>query len=158
MTIVRGKAVSQNAAQLNNPSQRFPASFTFPSPPCICPFCPCSFCPCFHHCPYLCFYPCHPSCRGPLGSPVPEREICCGLRGALSLIKSKPLKGPVEVGFMVTVIVQFPINRSDGQLLAALKSPVALMDLICSFTKPSRFSSRTVWRTARVTYRHRLKL
>jgi hypothetical protein len=51
-------------------------------------------------------------------TPVPLRLMVCGLLGALSLINTEPVNGPVEVGAKVKLIVQEALGASENEPVA----------------------------------------
>ena len=88
--------------------------------------------------------------------PVPESEICCGLLGALSLIRMVPDCEPFEFGVNVTIIVQVPPFAASDWPLAQLvpeaneKLPLMEMLLMMSGVVPTLesvtgFAALVVW-------------
>lgn len=61
-------------------------------------------------------------------TPVPLRLMTCGLLLALSVIVIPPVLMPTAVGVKVTLIVQLPLEATDGpHVFVWPKSPVATM-------------------------------
>jgi hypothetical protein len=74
---------------------------------------------------------------GPKGVPVPLRLMDCGLSPELSLMTREPARVPVWVGVKVTLIEQDALAaRVAGQLLEAVKSPLAAMPLMFKKSLP----------------------
>ena len=76
--------------------------------------------------------PLYARCRDYL--PVPESETCCGLFGALSLIRMVPDCEPFEFGVNVTIIVQVPPFAARdwplAQLVPGAKAKLPLMEML----------------------------
>jgi hypothetical protein len=87
---------------------------------------------------------------GPATTPVPLKDIDCGLPGALSVILSEAVRGPILFGLNLMLIVQLPATGTlVPQLLLWLKSakfvPTKAMPLMPN--GPPMFVSVTVCMT-----------
>lgn len=69
--------------------------------------------------------------------PVPFKLTFCGLPGALSVIDTAPVRGPICVGLKVTLMMQLaPAAKLEPHVFVRLKSPLATMLVILSAIVP----------------------
>lgn len=70
-------------------------------------------------------------------TPVPVRDITCGLLGALSVIVTEPNAPPAAVGVNVTLMVQIPCGATGKlQVSASAKGAGAAIEVTVRFAVP----------------------